>query len=147
MIAAYHRRLFCDDPGIQVRYALPWLLWENALAGLDSTATSHAPPEYARAIARLENHYFMNDCFLEDNQLLRNMHKISHLPAVIVQGRYDMVCPPVSAFQLAQSWDGCELRIIPASGHALSEPRLSSELLFVMNTIRDEDRCKGKPAP
>lgn len=140
MIAAYHRRLFSDDLGQQGRFAMPWLMWENALAGLQNSATGHAPPEYARAFARLENHYFANKCFMDESQLLRDRHRIEHLPAVIVQGRYDMVCPPLSAYELAQGWEKCDLRLVPASGHALSEPRISAELVRVMDAIRDDDR-------
>lgn len=137
LIAAYHRRLFSDDLGQQSRYALPWLMWENALAGLQSHSSGHAPSEYARAFARLENHYFAHGCFLDEGQLLRDRRAIEHLPAVIIQGRYDMVCPPLSAWELAQGWGRCELRLIPASGHALSEPRISQELILVMDAIRD----------
>jgi len=139
MIGAYHKRLFDTDIGRQTRFAQPWLAWENALAGLQSSPNVFAPPEYARAFARLENHYFHNNCFLEDGQLLRDRHLIQHLPAVVVQGRYDMVCPPSSAWQLAQGWDRAELRMVPASGHALSEPRITAELVSVMDSIRDED--------
>lgn len=138
LIAAYHARLFSEDRGRQGRYALPWLMWENALAGLQTSAASHAPPEYARAFARLENHYFSNRCFLEEGQLLRNRHRIAHLPAVIVQGRYDMVCPPLSAWKLAEGWEKCDLRLVPASGHALSEPRITMELVRVMDGLRNE---------
>lgn len=136
MIAAYHRRLFCDDRSVQGRFAMPWLMWENALAGLQASAVSHAPAEYARAFARLENHYFMNACFLDENQILRDRHRIEHLPATIVQGRYDMVCPPASAYDLADGWDQCQLCFVPASGHALSEPRISAELVRVMDQMR-----------
>ncbi|RMC34331.1 prolyl aminopeptidase [Paracoccus alkanivorans] len=146
MIAAYHRRLFSDDLGQQGRYAMPWLMWENALAGLQNSATGHAPPEYARAFARLENHYFANGCFLDEGQLLRDRHLIEHLPAVIVQGRYDMVCPPLSAYELARGWEKCDLRLMPASGHALSEPRISAELVRVMDAIRDDDRRESGKA-
>ncbi|MBK4214766.1 prolyl aminopeptidase [Paracoccus caeni] len=137
LIAAYHRRLFSDDRGRQGRFALPWLMWENALAGLQTSPASHAPPEYARAFARLENHYFSNRCFFEEGQLLKNRHRIEHLPAVIVQGRYDMVCPPLSAWKLADGWEKCDLRLVPASGHALSEPRITMELVRVMDGLRD----------
>lgn len=140
MIGAYHRRLFSDDLGQQGRYALPWVMWENALAGLQTAAASHAPPDYARAFARLENHYFRHNCFLEEGQLLRDRSRIEHLPAIIVQGRYDMVCPPAGAYALAHGWTGCDLRIVPASGHALSEPRISAELVHAMNEHRDNDR-------
>ncbi|WP_372799817.1 prolyl aminopeptidase [Paracoccus seriniphilus] len=143
LIAAYHRRLFSEDTGRQARFALPWLMWENALAGLHSSPSSSAPSEYARAFARLENHYFTNGCFLEESQLLRDRHRIEHLPAVIVQGRYDMVCPPVSAYELADGWTRCELNFVPASGHALSEPRIAAELVRVMDMIRDNDHQRA----
>ncbi|MDF3606959.1 prolyl aminopeptidase [Paracoccus sp. DMF-8] len=136
LIAAYHRRLFCDDPTRETRFAMPWLMWENALAGLDITGPGHAPPAYARTFARLENHYFFNDCFLDDGQLLRDRHRIEHLPAYVVQGRYDMICPPQSAWDLAQGWARCDLRLVPASGHALSEPRITAELVRIMDGMR-----------
>lgn len=139
LIAAYHRRLFSGDPAIETRYAMPWLAWENALAGLDNASSGHAPPAYARAFARLENHYFVNACFLDEGQLLRDRPRIEHLPAVIVQGRYDMVCPPLSAWTLAQGWARAELRMIPASGHALTEPRIAAELVRVMQAMAGLD--------
>lgn len=135
LIAAYHRRLFSGDEPTETRHAIPWLAWENALAGLDTPTTSHIPPAYARAFARLENHYFAHQCFLEPEQLLRDRHRIEHLPAAIVQGRYDMVCPPQSAWELARGWPGAELRMIPASGHALTEPRIAAELVRVMDAM------------
>ncbi|WP_323009274.1 prolyl aminopeptidase [Paracoccus sp. (in: a-proteobacteria)] len=137
MIAAYYRRLFSGDRGQETRFALPWLIWENALAGLEITGPGHAPPEYARTFARLENHYFAHGCFLDEGQLLRDRHRIEHIPAVIVQGRYDMVCPPSAAWELAEGWDRAELRLVPASGHALSEPRIAAELVRVMDGFRD----------
>ena len=144
MIAAYHRRLFSGDIAEEGRVALPWVAWENALAGLRSEAApGMGPSDYARSFARLENHYFFNNCFLEEDQLLRNRHRIAHLPAVIVQGRFDMVCPPLSAWQLAEGWDSAELKMVPAAGHALSEPGIAAELLLVMNRMRDADRAQG----
>ncbi|UXU75953.1 MULTISPECIES: prolyl aminopeptidase [unclassified Paracoccus (in: a-proteobacteria)] len=140
MIGAYHRRLFSGDRGQEARFALPWLIWENALAGLEITGPGYAPPDYARAFARLENHYFANGCFLDEGQILRDRHRIEHIPAVIVQGRYDMVCPPASAWALARGWDRAELRMVPASGHALSEPRIAAELVRVMDGLRDMAR-------
>ena len=139
LVAAYHRRLFSGDPAIETRYAMPWLAWENALAGLDNGSPGHAPPAYARAFARLENHYFVHACFLDEGQLLRDRRRIEHLPAVIVQGRYDMVCPPLSAWTLAQGWARAELRMIPASGHALTEPRIAAELVRVMQAMAGLD--------
>ncbi|MFD1882687.1 prolyl aminopeptidase [Paracoccus pacificus] len=136
MIAAYHRRLFCDDWRREAEHALPWLLWENALAVMQGDASSHVPPDYARAFARLENHYFINRVFLEEGQLLRNRHLIEHIPTVIVQGRYDMVCPPISAWELADGWRLADLRMVSGAGHALSEPGIATELIRVMDALR-----------
>ncbi|MBV0891825.1 prolyl aminopeptidase [Paracoccus sp. Z118] len=136
MIAAYHRRLFSGDPAVEAQFAQPWLAWENGLATIESHGGGGgAPPDYARAFARLENHYFANRCFLDEGQLLRDRHRIEHLPAVIVQGRHDMVCPPVAAHELADGWSRCDLRMIPASGHALSEPRIMAELVRTMDAM------------
>lgn len=135
LIAAYNRRLFSGDRLIETRFAIPWVSWENALAGMDSAGSCHAPPDYARAFARLENHYFFNRCFLDEGQLLRDRHLIEHIPTFIVQGRYDMICPPASAWALAQGWGNCDLRLIPMSGHALSEPHISAELVRIMDLL------------
>lgn len=135
LIAAYNRRLFSGDGPTETRFALPWLAWENALAGLDTPAPGHLPPAYARTFARLENHYFANRCFLDEGQLLRDRPLIEHLPTIIVQGRYDMVCPPQSAWELASGWPRAQLRMVPASGHALTEPRIAAELVRVMEAM------------
>lgn len=138
MIAAYHSRLFCDDMATEIRFARAWTGWENALASIDHDGVAgEAPGDYARAFARLENHYFLNRGFLEaDGQILRDLHRLKDVPATIVQGRYDMICPPVSAWMLAQHWKRSELRMIPAAGHALSEPGISTELIRVMDGLR-----------
>ena len=130
-IAAYHKRLFSGDLHCEVRYARAWASWENALASIESNGPSgHSPAEYARAFSRLENHYFYNAGFLgADEQILDNVHKISHIPGVIVQGRFDMICPPVSAYKLAQLWPNSCLKLIGKAGHALSEPGISAELV------------------
>ena len=139
LIAAYHRRLFSGDAALETRHAQIWMAWENALAGMDAPMPGLAPPAYARAFARLENHYFANGCFPEPGQILRDRHRIEHLPAIVVQGRYDMVCPPAAAWDLAEGWDLCDLRIVPASGHALTEPRIMAELVRVMQTMAGLD--------
>ncbi|TDT73256.1 prolyl aminopeptidase [Litoreibacter halocynthiae] len=138
MIAAYQRRLFSGDIQLESRYARAWAGWENALAALTvSHPVGDAPAEYARAFARLENHYFTNQGFLEsDGQILSNREAIEHIPAVIVQGRYDMICPPISAYRLADGWTKADLRMIKASGHALSEPAITAELVRAMDDLR-----------
>lgn len=137
LIAAYHRRLFSGDKVEEMRVARTWAGWENALATVTSTGEGgEGGGEYARAFARLENHYFMNNAFLDyDGQILDRVDRIAHIPGVIVQGRLDMICPPVTAYSLANKWKNCELRLIPVAGHALSEPGISAELVRVMNAI------------
>ena len=83
----------------------------------------------ALALARLEHHYFVNLGFFSDNQLLANIDKIRHLPATIIQGRYDLVCPPVSAFDLSRAWPEAEMMIVDDAGHAASEPGIARELV------------------
>lgn len=138
LIAAYHRRLFCGDIPVETRFARTWAGWENALASVEHDGVvGDAPGDYARAFARLENHYFLNKGFLdEDGQILRDLPKLKDVPGTIVQGRYDMICPPVSAWTLAQHWQRADLRMIPVSGHALSEPGISAELIRVMDGLR-----------
>ncbi|MEP2892212.1 prolyl aminopeptidase [Tateyamaria sp.] len=140
LIGAYHRRLFSGDVALETRFARAWSSWENALASIHSNgAGGEAPGDYARAFARLENHYFTNAGFLEfDGQIIANAGRIKHIPGTIVQGRYDMICPPESAYALAQAWPGGELKMVRDAGHALSEPGISAEL------VRTMDRIAGK---
>lgn len=137
MIGAYHRRLFSGDRAQEVRFAKAWAAWENALATVRSDGMGgESPPDYARAFARLENHYFINAGFLErDGQIYHDMGKIAGIPGTIVQGRYDMICPPESAWRLARLWDRADLRMVPLAGHALSEPGISAELVGVMDAL------------
>ena len=138
LIAAYNRRLFCGDTVIETRHARAWAAWENALAAIDQRGMGgEGPADYARAFARLENHYFINGGFLEaDGHILARMHRIAHIPGQIVQGRYDMICPPTSAWRLAEAWPQADLSLVPLAGHALSEPGISAELVRCMNTLR-----------
>jgi proline iminopeptidase len=136
-IAAYHRRLFSGHIAEESRHGRVWSNWENALASVSFDGMlGEGPSDYARAFARLENHYFHNAGFLaEDGWILKNRHRIAHLPATIVQGRLDMICPPISAHALADGWAKSELRMIPMAGHALSEPGISEALVRTMDRI------------
>lgn len=138
LIAAYHRRLFSGDILTETRFARSWAAWENGLASIEHEGLAgEGPADYARAFARLENHYFSHAGFLEeDGQILRDLPRLAEVPGTIVQGRYDMICPPVSAWKLAEGWKGADLRIIPVAGHALSEPGISAELVRVMDALR-----------
>ncbi|MGB8811638.1 MAG: prolyl aminopeptidase [Paracoccaceae bacterium] len=138
LIGAYHRRLFSGHLPDEMKFGRTWANWENALASIGSDGVvGEGPGEYSRTFARLENHYFKHGSFLEcDGWILRERARIEHIPAVIVQGRYDMICPPVSAWKLADGWARCDLRMIGMAGHALSEPGISAELVRVMDQLR-----------
>ena len=142
LIGAYHRRLFGPDEAEQLRFARAWAGWESALAVLHSNGSRGAPSgNYARAFARLENHYFINHGFLEvDGQIHRDMGRIADVPGYIVQGRYDMVCPPVTAQRIHGLWPNSELHMVTDAGHALSEPGITEELVGIMDRLRDAER-------
>jgi proline iminopeptidase len=133
LITAYNRRLFDTPPHEQIRFARAWAAWENALASMSSQGRGgEANAEYARAFARLENHYFINKGFLDEDGWIRaNIDRMRHLPGAIIQGRYDMICPPLSARLLADAWPKADLHMIPFAGHALSEPGIAEQLIKV----------------
>ena len=139
LISAYHRRLFSDDTETQARFARAWAGWESALAVLEPGPGRGRPSSgYALAFARLENHYFINGGFLEDErQILRDVSRIADLPGHIVQGRYDMICPPHTADRLHRAWPESELHMVATAGHALSEPGITAELVRVMDALRN----------
>ncbi len=141
LISAYHKRLFCGDPATETRYARSWSGWENALAAIETRGSGpgEGPGDYARAFARLENHYFINGCFFDhDGQLLADAPRMASVPGTIVQGRYDMICPPATAWALHKAWPRSTLHMVPMAGHALSEPGISAELVRVTNGLRAE---------
>lgn len=142
LIGAYHRRLFSGDTRDELRHARVWAGWENALASIDSESAGgplggfDAPADYARAFARIENHYFAHGGFLRPDQaILRNMDAIAHIPGVIVQGRYDMICPPQAAWSLARAWPAARLEMVARAGHALSEPGITAALVRAMDRL------------
>jgi len=133
MVAAYHRRLTSDDPAVRLAAAKIWSGWEGATSKLlpDASFTGHyEEDEFALAFARIEAHYFQNRGFFEaDDQLLRDVGRIRHIPGVIVQGRYDVVCPIFSAWALHRAWPEADLVITPDSGHSAFEPGNSRALV------------------
>ncbi|MCK4712877.1 MAG: prolyl aminopeptidase [Marinosulfonomonas sp.] len=138
LIQAYHKRLFSGDRDTEIRFARAWAAWENALASIQNNGpVGQTPADYAHAFARLENHYFANAGFLDrDGWILQNLPTIAHIPATIIQGRYDMVCPPASAWKVAQAMPKADLQMVPMAGHALSEPEITAALVQVMNRLR-----------
>lgn len=139
MIAAYHRRLFSDDKAEQTRYAQLWAGWENALASAASNGQFvETLAHYARAFSRIEAHYFLNQGWLgPDKHILDRMDRIAQIPGLIVQGRLDMICPPQAAVSLAAAWPKARLQMVPASGHAMSEPQITKALIAEMDRIAD----------
>ena len=133
MLMAYHRRLMSDDEAVRLEAARAWSIWEASTSKLypDPSLIEHfSEPHTALALARIECHYFVNNCFFEnDNYLLENVGKIRQLPAVIVQGRYDVVCPAMSAWDLHRAWPEASLRLIPDAGHSATEPGIISALV------------------
>jgi proline iminopeptidase len=133
MLSAYYRRLTSEDASVRLAAAKIWSRWEGSTSKLmpDADFTAHyGEDEFALAFARIEAHYFVNRGFLEtDDQLLRNVSRIRHIPAVIVQGRYDVVCPMESAWALHRAWPEAEMIITPDSGHSAFDPPNSRALV------------------
>ncbi len=140
MLSAYHRRLTSEDSAIRLQAARAWSQWEASTSKLlpDSEfVESWGEDKFAEAIARIECHYFMNKGFLDSpDQLLDNVTRIRHIPAVIVQGRYDVVCPMINAWQLHQRWPEAELQIVADAGHAASEPGIVDQLVRATDNFR-----------
>ena len=149
LIKAFHTRLFGPDEAEQTRFARAWAGWESALAVINGGAGRGGPSgAYARAFARLENHYFINNGFLDrDGQIFDDIDLIADVPGYIVQGRYDMVCPPITSQKLHDAWPNSELTMIPDAGHALSEPGISEALVTIMDRLRDEGRARQHARP
>lgn len=133
LLSAYHKRLISGDRQVRLEAAKAWSVWEGSTSKLvpsPTSKTNFARPEFAEAFARIECHYFVNKGFFEDeNQLLNNVDRIRHLPCVIVQGRYDVVCPITTAWDLHQAWPEAEFIVLPTAGHSAFEDGIRTELL------------------
>lgn len=140
MIGAYYRRLTDPDPAVHLPAAEAWSVWEGTTLSLVEDAArvrAFANPGYALAFARIESHYFVNrGFFAEDGALLKQAHRLTGLPGVIVHGRYDVVTPVRSAWDLSRAWPGAELRIVPDAGHAMTEPGIIHELVRATREFR-----------
>jgi len=133
LMRAYYRRLTSDDASVRAAAARAWSIWEGATSFLrlnPDYVAKFEEGDFADAFARIECHYFINGGFLRTpNQLLEDVSKIRHLPCTIVQGRYDVVCPMKSAWDLHRAWPEADLRIIADAGHSAFEPGILSELV------------------
>jgi proline iminopeptidase len=141
MVAAYYKRLTDPNPSVRVEAARAWSRWEGATLSLvidPDRVQRFGSDAYALAFARIECHYFSNQSFLpEPDHLLRNAHRLRHIPGIIAHGRYDVVTPLRSAVDLKQVWPEVDLRIVPDAGHAMTEPGLINELVGATKTFAE----------
>jgi proline iminopeptidase len=143
IVEAYRKRLTSDDSSVQLAATKAWSRWEGMTVTLlpdpemveEFTDDTHAIP-----IARIENHYFVNRCWLDEGQLLTNAHRLRGIPGIIVQGRHDCCTPPSAAWDLKKVWPEVELQIVPDGGHLFTEPGITDGL------VRASDRFAGKTA-
>lgn len=133
LVAAYYKRLTSDDKAVQLEAAKAWSTWEGSTSKLlpDATLSERfSQDDFATAFARIECHYFSHNGFFDsEEQLLQNVEQIRHIPAVIVQGRYDVVCPMTSAWELHRAWPEAEFIVVPDAGHSMTEPGILSALV------------------
>jgi len=133
LLAAFHRRLTSRSHRTQLAAARAWSIWEAATSFLHTNEANVAKwgeDQFAIAVARIECHYFVNKGFLRsEDQLLRGVRRIRHIPAVIVQGRYDVVCPMMTAWDLHRAWPEADFRVVPDAGHSALEPGITHELV------------------
>lgn len=133
LISAFHRRLTSEDADTRLAAARAWSVWEAATSLLrpdPDFIRAHENAEFALAFARIESHYFVNGGFLEaEDQLLRDAHRLAEIPGTIVHGRYDVVCPVQSAFDLHAAWPRSELVVVPDAGHSAFEPGNAAALV------------------
>jgi len=143
LLAAYAKRLFSEDASLYAPAARSWSRYEGSCAYLHpnpEAIAEFASDAVSLGIGRLEAHYFLNKGFLREDQLILELDRIRDLPAAIIQGRYDMVCPPASAYRLHSAWPQSRLRLIDDAGHSAYEPGIARALV----SATEEFRLKGK---
>ncbi|MCK5336825.1 MAG: prolyl aminopeptidase [Gammaproteobacteria bacterium] len=138
MIKAYYQVLTGSDEVAKMRAAEAWSVWEGRTACLqtnDAVVDYFSDPHVALSVARIEAHYFVNNSFLQPNQILNNADKLKEIPGYIVHGRYDVICPAQQAWALHQAWPESELNMIEDAGHAVSEPGITQRLVEIMDEL------------
>ena len=141
LLAAYCKRLFSDDAAENIAAAQTWSRYESSCLHLlpnPQAEQEFDSPQVALSVGRLEAHYFRNAGFLAPDQLLKNLGLLHHLPALIVQGHYDVICPPVTAWRLHQAWPQARLEMVDDAGHSAFEPGIEAALLTATNQFRDQ---------
>ena len=140
MVKAYYELLTDDDPEVRLEAAKRWSQWEAGTSHLlydQKAVDDFGDPHLALAFARIECHYFINNAFFDtDNYLLKQVENFKHLPGWIVQGRYDMVCPAKSAWELHKAWPSSKFKIIADAGHSMSEEGIQNELVKIMEDLK-----------
>ncbi|MDG3013359.1 prolyl aminopeptidase [Speluncibacter jeojiensis] len=139
LVEAYHRLLHHDDPAVALNAAVAWSTWEAATSSLlpqPNRIAENADPRFALAFARIENHYFRHGGFLDEGQLLADTGALAGIPGVLVQGRYDVVCPATSAWELQRAWPDAELVVVDDAGHSFAEPGITHHLVEATDRFR-----------
>ena len=135
LLNSYFNRLVDSNPAIHQKAAEAWASYETSCSTLRA-GNRHMGGAGALTMARIEAHYFINDCFMPENHIIDNIGRVVHLPAIIVQGRHDVICPPVTAFKLAAKWGHkAKLQIIDAAGHSTFESGIAHALMAALDEI------------
>jgi proline iminopeptidase len=132
MPKAYHQYLNSSDTKVRMDAAKAWTLWEGRCTSLlpnTKVIEMLNEPNFALCFARISCHFYLNNCFLELNQILNNVSKLQGLPSIIIHGRYDILCPVENAYTLHHAWPGSDLNIVPGAGHVTSEPGILDALI------------------
>ena len=141
ILNGYHRRLMNPDKAVHLPAARAWSAYEGACSTLlpsPETVAAFSGDELAYALSRIETHYFINNIFMSENALLNDIDRIRHLPAIIVQGRYDMVCPIGTADALHKAWPEADYVVIPDAGHSAMEPGIRAALVRATECLKDK---------
>ena len=140
LLDAYHRRLTDPDRAVHMPAARAWSTYEGACSTLlpsPETVAAFGEDTMALGLARIEAHYFKNDVFLGEDALLRGVERIRRIPGVIVQGRYDVVCPMTTAEELHRAWPEADFVVVPDAGHSAMEPGIRRALVGATQRFRD----------
>lgn len=140
IMGAYHRMLMDPDPAVHIPAGVAWTTWEASTVFLledEAYIAESSDPAYATAFARIENHFFVNRGWLEEGQLIADAGRLADIPGVIIQGRYDVVCPARTAWDLHRAWPGSELIVAADAGHAFDEPGILEQLIAATERFAD----------
>ncbi len=138
IVETYYDLIHGQDELLHMAVAKSWGLWEAECSTLEFNPENEKKftnPHFALGIAAIETHYFVNNLFIQENEILRNMHKIAHIPGIIIHGRYDMVCPLDTSYALSQVWPEAKLEIIRHAGHSAMEPAITCALVQATNEL------------